>query len=106
MTTVRIRLIAIAAVFVGATACANTGGGPRMTTITSDPAGATVSVDGYGKCETPCTLALAEDADILIAKAGFEPFRMTAPGARRKLTVKLELAAPTEDVEETSLPAL
>jgi|GEM_PF-3090032 len=90
---------------ISMTACA-TVGGSGLTTITSTPSNATVQIDGFKDCETPCAIRIEFPADVTVAKAGYtaERFRLT-PG-KRSVDVELELAAPTEGVEETELPEL
>ena len=99
------RLTAVAAALLSSTACITTGG-QNITAFTSEPEGATVIVAGVGECETPCTVGHENVIDVTVAKAGFkkQEFRVE-PGAR---TVKiiLELAAPSGDVDEETLPEL
>ncbi|MGE0408914.1 MAG: PEGA domain-containing protein [Amphiplicatus sp.] len=77
-----------------------------ITAVVSTPPGALVTVEGYGTCETPCTISLDAPRIISIAKAGFKPQRFQIrPGAKR-VAVELELAAPTTKVESGALPDL
>ena len=61
-TAVRTWLILIAASMLGA--CAS-----DIIAIKSTPAGATVTVDGYGECETPCRIQLLSPVMATVAKA-------------------------------------
>ena len=89
----------------GAAACA-TSGGSGLTTITSTPEGATVRIDGFSDCETPCAIRLEFPADVTVAKAGYTAERFRINPGEKSVSVDLELAAPTEGVEETELPEL
>ena len=96
-------LIVIA--MAGAAACTTTGGS-GLTTITSNPEGATVRIDGFSDCETPCAVRLDSPADVTVAKAGYTAERFRVSPGEKSVSVELELAAPTEGVEETELPEL
>jgi len=85
-------------------ACATTNGGLRM--IESTPVGALVTIEGYGNCETPCTVKLDRDYEIIVAKAGYVTQRFIAGPDGPRIRVTLELAADTDDVETQSLPDL
>jgi len=82
------------------------GSGTTLTMITSEPPGALVTVEGFGSCETPCTVEIDEPRNIVVAKAGYEPERLVLLQGRRKLNVVLKLSAPTTGVDETELPEL
>ena len=98
----RVRIgIAMAGLLGG---CATTSGDGTL--FVSEPTAATVSADGYAPCETPCSLSLAAPTLVTIAKAGYTPQRLQVEPKRRRLSVALDLAAPTEDVEATGLPEL
>lgn len=94
-------------VFLGA--CQTMSGGrpaKNVVTIESEPVGALVVIEGYGECETPCTISLDAQRMIRIAKPGYLAQRFgVSPGAKRVLAI-LEEAAPTEDVEAGALPDL
>ncbi|MBB5519205.1 PEGA domain-containing protein [Amphiplicatus metriothermophilus] len=97
------RRIVLPAAALSAGACATT---PGVVEIVSEPPGALVVVEGYGECETPCTIGLDGLREVTVAKAGFVPQRFAiAPGAGR-VQVALELAAPIEEVDEEVLPDL
>ena len=77
-----------------------------LRTITSEPAGALVKIEGYGECETPCTIKLDERREVTIAKAGYIAQRFGVTPGKRDVHVVLELAAPTDEVSEETLPEL
>lgn len=74
--------------------------------IKSTPAGATVTVDGYGECETPCRIQLLSPVMATVAKAGYDAKRYRLIPGQTSLLVELELAAPAGNVESGSLPPL
>lgn len=74
--------------------------------ITSEPAGALVQIDGFGECETPCTVRLDALRQISVAKAGYKAQRFHVSPGGKGVHVILELAAPTKDIDTTQLPAL
>ncbi|MFQ5562856.1 MAG: PEGA domain-containing protein [Parvularculaceae bacterium] len=76
------------------------------TLVESTPDGAVVTVEGFGQCETPCRVKLDTPRLTTVAKAGYEKKRFMLDPDRSKVTVVLELAAPTEDVEASELPDL
>lgn len=84
--------------------CLSTTGDVR--TITSDPAGALVRIEGYGECETPCTVKLNRRHEVTVAKAGYVAQRFGILPGRNNVHVILELAAPTSDVDAEALPEL
>ncbi|MEO0879812.1 MAG: PEGA domain-containing protein [Pseudomonadota bacterium] len=78
----------------------------NLTEVVSTPSDATITVDGAGDCQTPCTIEVLSPIGITVAKTGYAPQRMyLSPGGKR-VNVKLELAAPTEEVDEAALPDL
>lgn len=98
------RFLSIGAVAMLATGCLATTG--DMRTITSMPDGALVQIDGYGECETPCSIKLDTIRQITVAKAGYLPQRFGIKPGRDDVHVILELAAPTDDVAVETLPDL
>ncbi|MEL7486716.1 MAG: PEGA domain-containing protein [Pseudomonadota bacterium] len=84
--------------------CVTSGG--NGTLITSTPSAANVSAPGFTDCETPCRMTLSSTTRITVAKAGYTPQRFDVKPGKRKVAVTLELAAPTEDVDESALPDL
>ncbi len=84
--------------------CLTTSGNVR--TVTSEPAGALVSIAGYGECETPCTVKLNEMRELTVAKAGYKAQRFRVAPGNKDVHVILQLAAPTKDVDATQLPEL
>ena len=87
-----------------AAGCATTNGG--VTRLTTTPPGATATIGAYGECETPCTAQVVSPVTITFAKIGYTPQTIRVEPGRRAVAVDLELAAPTEAVEETGLPEL
>ena len=84
------------------TGCMTTGS--KIVSITSDPTDALVRVDGFGECNTPCSVEVDAPRSALVAKAGFEAQKIILSPKRARAHVVLKLAAPTEDVESTTLP--
>ena len=80
--------------------------GSNLARIETNPPGALVRVEGFGSCESPCTIELDAVRKVTVAKAGYlkEEFEI-APGAG-VIRLDMALAAPTEDVESTALPDL
>ncbi len=101
------RLLTISALTVAA-GCKTLGGGDAttITLINSDPPGAEVTVEGFGECLTPCRIEIDKPRSVKVAKAGYlaQSFQITPD--RKRVEVKLELAAPTKDVDATELPEL
>jgi len=103
------RLIFLAFIIALAPACATTSGiigGGDTRLIESTPSGAIARIDGYGECETPCTVKLDRPRYVTIAKAGYTPQTLRLEPRGRTLSVILELAAPTEEVDTLVLPDL
>ncbi|GJL94584.1 MAG: hypothetical protein DHS20C05_09890 [Hyphococcus sp.] len=97
------RAVFLASITVLLAGCASSGG---MRTINSTPPGALVTVEGYGECETPCTIKLDGSRHITVAKAGYKAQRFYISPDGQPVEVILELAAPAGEVDETSLPAI
>ena len=95
------RLLILAALAAPLAGCMTTDG---MRMIKSDPPGALVTVEGYGTCETPCTVKIDSERLMTVAKAGYKARRFRLAPGDGSFKVKLELAAPTDDVDETALP--
>ncbi len=74
--------------------------------IRSTPSGALVTLPGFGECETPCTIKLDRTRRITIAKAGYKPRLVDIEPGGGPVTIPLDLAAPTEDVDSQTLPDL
>lgn len=98
--------IAIAALTLGGCKTLGGGAGTTLTTVTTEPTGALVTVEGFGECETPCTIEIDKPRNITIAKAGYDPQRLTLQPGEKKLNVVLKLSAPTTEVDERELPEL
>lgn len=101
-----IRNIAFVAVALTSLPGCLTLSGGDVRTITSDPTGALVRIEGYGECETPCTIRLDELRRMTVAKAGYKAQRFHVSPGNKDVHVILVLAAPTKDVDATELPAL
>lgn len=82
------------------------GAKPRLTQVTTEPPGALVTIVGFGECESPCVIEHDAPREIVVAKAGFKPRTLTITGKTKSVELKLELAAPTEQVDERVLPDL
>ena len=83
--------------------CLTLGSGREIRSI---PSGALVTLPGFGECETPCTIKLDRTRRITIAKAGYKPRRVDIEPGGGPVTIPLELAAPTEEVDTEILPDL
>lgn len=97
------RLLMIATI-LATTGCATFGA--NSTRIVTKPPGAVVRVEGAGECETPCRIELDRARDITIAKAGYKAQRIRVAPGQSKVKVRLELVAPTKEVESNELPEL
>ncbi|MCI5044959.1 MAG: hypothetical protein MRY72_09700 [Aquisalinus sp.] len=76
-------------------------------TISSAPTEALLKFGDGSTCTTPCPLYVTENLTMTIAKAGYIAQEWTLiEGQTGYLQINLELAAPTEEVEETALPDL
>ena len=81
-------------------------GGARTTLVETAPPGASVIVEGYGRCTAPCTVEHDGVRRLTIAKAGYRKIEAEIePGVGRALFT-MELAAPSGDVEATELSPL
>lgn len=83
--------------------CMTTQGARR---IVSEPPGALVTVEGFGECETPCTVQLDARRNVIVAKAGYKAQRFVIAPDGPPVNVILELAAPTDDVDAETLPEI
>ncbi|MEO1251949.1 MAG: PEGA domain-containing protein [Pseudomonadota bacterium] len=88
----------------GLSGCLFTTGDTR--TITSAPSGAVVTIEAFGECETPCTVKLDGLRQVTVAKAGYKAQRFGVRPGDEPVHVILQLAAPTESIDATSLPTL
>ncbi len=100
----QIKLMLTGCLALGLSGCFATGGEVR--TITSEPDGALVRIDGFGECETPCTIKLDGRREVTVAKAGYKAQRFGITAGNRNVHVILQLAAPTQDVDAETLPSL
>ncbi|MEZ5896046.1 MAG: PEGA domain-containing protein [Parvularculaceae bacterium] len=80
--------------------------GPSVTTIESTPSEAQVVVEGYGECETPCTIEHDAERTVRIAKTGYKPQRFVIKPGAGTISVALEISAPTTGVESSTMPEL
>ncbi|MGF1544875.1 MAG: PEGA domain-containing protein [Parvularculaceae bacterium] len=90
---------------IGLSACASSGG-MKLTTIDSAPQGARVVVENFGECETPCVVQHDAPRRVTVAKAGFVRQDIVITPGQKRVTLALELAAPSGDVEASDLPTL
>lgn len=79
---------------------------PDRTLVKTNPAGAVVTVEGFGECETPCRIKVDEPRTATVAKAGYEKKQIMLEPGRSTVSIDLKLAAPTEEVEKSDLPKL
>lgn len=87
--------------------CQTLGGrAPAYTEIVTTPPGATVTIENYGQCESPCRISHDARRRITVAKAGYVKQTFDVLPNAGEVRVILELAAPSEKVEETTLPEL
>lgn len=77
-----------------------------IVTVVSTPPGALVTVEGFGECETPCTIEIDKPRNITVAKAGYDAQKMVLVPSRRKVEVLLKLSTQTKGVDATELPEL
>ena len=98
------RLLGIALVASVLSGCLFTSGNIRK--IKTVPSGALVTVDGLGECETPCTVEVKQRRRATIAKAGYKSLRIYLEPDGEDVSIEMELAAPTEDVDAIALPDL
>lgn len=99
----RIIAAAITAALLGG--CVTTGGG-NVLMVNTDPQGALLTIDGIGECETPCSVKLDEPRQARIAKAGFVTLGVLLKPGSKPLTIPLDLAAASTDVDAEALPEL
>ena len=97
------RIMTLTILAAALSGCLTTGG---VREIRSTPAGAFVVVEGYGECETPCTVKLDSPRRIRVAKTGYvtQDFILDPKGGA--LTIPLELAAASTVVDSAELPDL
>lgn len=98
------RLFLVLGCSLALSGCLASSGGMR--TIESTPAGALVTIEGYGECETPCTVKLDGYRQVTVAKAGYKAQRFGVKPGGKTIQVILELAAPSGEVDATALPEL
>ena len=77
-----------------------------LTMVTTTPPGALVTVEGFGQCETPCTVEIDKPRNITVAKAGYDTQKHVLLPGRKKLELTLQLSAPTTGVDAEELPEL
>lgn len=98
------RLLMTVPALLAATGCVTFGS--DATKIVTVPPGATIRVEGFGECETPCTVKVDAPRYVTVAKAGYKAQRVRISPDQSKLEIKLELSAPTEEVDAQTLPDL
>ncbi len=102
-----LHLASILALTLPSTGCLTIlGGGGNKIDIETTPPGATVTLEGFGECETPCAIQLEQTRRVTVAKAGYKPVRLRVPPDSRDISIILELAAPTDEIDATTLPDL
>ena len=81
--------------------------GQDFLVIESDPTDAQLKFPDGLTCTTPCPVTLAEDLNVTVAKAGYISAEYFLPaGQTGRVILRLDLAAPTTEVEESDLPDL
>jgi hypothetical protein len=102
-----LRNVLVLAAFTLTGGCLTFGGGKsRMVELVTEPAGALARVEGFGECETPCTIELDAPRMVTLAKAGYTAKRFQLTTEKKKVEVVMELAAPTTEVDTTVLPEI
>ena len=71
--------------------------------ITTEPPGALVRIEGFGECDSPCTVEVDKPRQVTIAKAGYEAEKLSIePG--KDVNLKMKLVAPTKNVDASEMP--
>lgn len=91
---------------LGACKTLGLGDDTTMTLVSTTPPDARVQIIGFGECQSPCTVEIDQPRDIVIAKAGYNPVRMTLQPGKKSVDVTLQLSAPSTGVDEDALPDL
>jgi hypothetical protein len=99
------RLFAISTLAAMLAAC-ETAPKTSVITIATIPPGAEVQIEGFGTCTTPCNIEVDQPRNITVAKAGFLAERFQIAPGQDDVALTLKLAAPTKDVDRTTLPDL
>lgn len=102
-----VRLVALLALSIALAGCKTLGAEglkTTMVTLSSTPAGALATVEGFGECETPCTIEIDKPRNVTVAKAGYDPQKITLQPGRKKVDLVLKLSAPTTGVDATEMP--
>ena len=97
------RLTLIAVTALALSGCLTTGG---VREVRTDPAGAFLMIEGFGTCETPCTVKVDRPRQARVSRTGYVTQDITIKPGRGPVTVTLELAAASQDVDAVSLPEL
>ena len=97
------RLTLIAVTALALCGCLTTGG---VREVRTDPAGAFLMIEGFGSCETPCTVKVDRPRQARVSRTGYVTQDITIEPGRGPVTVTLELAAASQDVDAVSLPEL
>lgn len=99
------KLVALTLAALSLAAC-ETAPKVSVVTISSVPSGAEVQIEGFGTCATPCNVEVDRPRNITVAKAGFLAERFQIVPGQKDVALTLKLAAPTTDVDRTTLPDL
>ena len=97
----RISIAALAALSLAG--CLTTGG---VREVRTNPPGAFLLIEGFGTCETPCTVKLDGPRNARISKTGYVTQDVVIDRGVLPMTVTLELAAASETVDTLALPEL
>mgnify|MGYP001793563259 CR=1 FL=1 len=88
-------------------ACATSSDEPVFISMTSDPAGATVSFGDGTSCTTPCRVGVQTTLEALVARAGYAPKTVYLDRrSDRQIKVVLYPVGRSTPVEEIQLPDL
>lgn len=77
-----------------------------VTEITVTPADATIRIEGFGECRSPCRVEIDQPRQISVAKEGYKTQSLSIAPRQKRVAVTLDLAAPTKDVDSGALPDL
>lgn len=75
------------------------------TIIDTVPTGATVTLED-GSCTTPCRIDYGQTVEVIVAKAGYQPLRVSVPLGAPNAVLELTPVGRSTPVEEETLPLL
>ena len=102
-----LRPVAIGCTIAALSACATSSDEPVFISMSSEPAGATVSFGDGTSCTTPCRVGVQTTLEALVARAGYAPKTVYLDRkSDKKITVTLYPVGRSKAVEEIQLPDL